>query len=473
MAGLLGDLINASKALAAQQAGVQVAGRNIANVNTVGYARQRVILGDRTVVQTAQGSEGTGVEALGVKQIRDALLDTQVTRESSQTALLTAMKSAYEKAQSALGEQIDRSADAASIGSASSASTGLASAMNDFFNAFDAVAASPNEAGAKQVLLQKADTLVSKFNAVDQRLSNLQTDLGTQIGADTTTANGLLQQIADLNKEIQSAELGAPNSALDLRDQRQLRLEELSKYMNFTATTAVGSGGQIQITTKDTTGADVLLVDKGNVLGSLAFNGTQFTGGSAGATLALTGGSLPGNLNARDGVVQQLRDDVKRTADQLASAVNGAYNPTAATGNFFKIPPASGLMQLDPALTYSTLKTTDTGNSGANELALAVAELAQKKFSTAGGDLIDGRIGDFHTRVATGLGQQISSTNSKLADQTLIEKMVGQQRDSVSGVSMDEEVSDLMRFQRAFQASSRVIGVIDSMLETLINTVGR
>ncbi len=472
MAGLLGDLIAASRALAAQQTGVQVAGRNIANVNTPGYSRQRVILGDRGVVLTRLGPQGTGVEALGVKQIRDTFLDLQVVRESSRTEYLNAQRSAFEKAESVLGEQIDRSGDSAFIGDSTSPANGLSSALNDFFTAFDNVASSPNEAGAKQLLLQKAGTLVSKFNLVDQRLTGLQSDLTSQIGTDATTADGLLHQIADLNKEIQGYEISAPGSALDLRDQRQRRLEELSSFMNFTTTTIPGGNGQIQISAKDATGADVLLVDRTDVLGSFAFNGTGFTGGATGTTLALTGGSLQGSLSARDGAIQGLRDDVALTAKQFATAVNGAYNPTAGTGNFFALPPATGIIQLDPTLNFTTLKTSDTGNAGANELALAVAEVAQKKFSTSSGDLVDGTIGGFYNRTVTGLAQTITGVDSELADQKIIQGMITNQRDAVSGVSMDEEVADLMKFQRAFQASSRVIGVIDSMLESLINSVG-
>ena len=469
MAGLLGDLLAASRALAAQQTGVQVAGRNIANVNTPGYARQRVILGDRAIVQTANGWQGTGVEALGIKQIRDALLDVQVIRESSQSEYLSAQSTAYGNAQSALGETIDRSGDSAAIGNATGSTNGLATAMNDFFNAFDNLASNPTQAGVKQVLLQKADTLVSKFNLADQRLAGVQTDLTTQTGTGATSADGFLKQIADLNKQIQLAELGAPGSALDLRDQRQSRLEELSKYMNFTTTSIPGSNGQIQITAKDTGGADVLLVDRGNALGTLAFNGTSFTGGSTGTMLALTGGSLQGNLSARDGAIQQLRDSVKLTASQFATAVNSAYNPTGATGNVFTVPPASGVIQLDPTLSLSTLKTTDTGNVGANELALAVSEVAQKKFSTAGGDLVNGTIGGFYNQIVSGFGETIVGVDSKLTDAKLVQGLVTQQRDAVSGVSMDEEVADMMKFQRAYQASSRVIGVIDTMLDSLIN----
>jgi len=472
MAGLLGDLINASRALAAHQTGVQVAGRNIANVNTPGYSRERVILGDRAVIQTVGGSVGTGIEALGVKQIRDSFLDVQVTRETSRTSYLTSQQDAFDKAESALGEQIDRSSDSAILGEATGATTGLASALNNFFAAFDSVATSPGESAAKQVLLQKADSLVGKFNLADDRLSGLQTDLTAQIGSDAGKATNLLGQIAELNRQIAGAEVASPESALALRDQRQTRLEELGQYINFSSSQIVGGNGQIQISTKDTGGANVVLVDGPNLLGTIGFNGTNVTG-PGGATLAVTGGSIGGNLAARDGAIQKLRDDLRTTATQLATAVNLAYNPTAATGNFFKVPPTSGVIELDPALTAANLKASDTGNSGANELALAVANLAQKKFSTAGGDLINGAIGSFYNKVVSGFGETIVGNNAKLEDQKIVGDLITQQRDSVSGVSLDEEVTDLMKFQKAYQASSRVISVIDSMLESLINSVGR
>lgn len=460
MAGLIGGLINGAKALGAHQAGVQTAGRNLANVNNPEYARQRVLLGDRAVVNGI----GTGVEALGVKQIRDGFLDTAVTREISQTAYLAAQQSALERAEANLGEQIDRTADSGSIGDANGSTTGISAALNDFFNAFDALATSPGDSGQKQLLLQKATILADKFNVTDSRLSALQSDLDAEINAGVATANSLLKQIADLNAAIAHVEIGAPESALALRDQRQARLEDLGKLMNFTAPTIPGSHGQLQIVVKDSAGAEVVLVDKAQVFGSVSFDGTGFTGGAAGAALGLQSGSLKGQLDVRDGAIQGLRDDLKRTADQLAGAVNTAY-----AGNFFQTAPATGPLALDSSVTLGTLRTSATGDAGANELALAVADLANRRFSVASGDTIDGTIGSFFAQTVSNLGQSLAGVTTKLGDQELVESMLTQQRDSVSAVSMDEEMADLMKFQRAYQASARVISVLDEMLDGLVN----
>ncbi len=466
MSGLIGNLQSAARALAAHEAGVQVAGRNLANVNNPAYARQRVQLGDRVIVDSNLGPVGNGVEALGIQHIRDRFLDIAVTREGSQTAYLQAQQRGLERAEANLGEQINRSEDSAFVGDLTSSSDGLSAAINDFFNAFEGLAASPRDVGLKPVLLEKADILANKFNVSDARLRDLQTDLTSEVETGVGEVNRLLDEIANLNVEIAKFEVDKPLSALDLRDQRQARLEDLAGFMDFTATPIANGSGQIRITARDGTGTEVALVDRAAVHG-LSFDGNQISGGAPATLLALKGGTLQGQLDVRDGAIQQLRDDLKRTADQITSAVNTAYNPTG--NNFFNAAPTGGIMALDASLSINTLKSTATGDAGANEIALAVADVARQAFSTGGGALIDGTISEFYGKTVTGLGVKLSSVNSKLGDQELVQDLMTRQRDAVSGVSMDEEMADLIKFQRAYQASSRVLTVIDSMLDTLIN----
>ena len=202
-----------------------------------------------------------------------------------------------------------------------------------------------------------------------------------------------------------------------------------------------------------------------------AFDGTQISGGAPSTPLGLQGGVLKGQLLVRDGAIQQLRDDLKRTADQVASGVNTAYGATGS--NFFQVPPASGLLALDPTLNFSTLKATATSDAGANEVALAVADVGRTTYSTGAGASIDGTIGGFFTKTVSGLGESLNGTNTKLGDQELIQKMIIKGRDAVSSVSMDEEMADLMKFQRSYQASARVVRVIDEMLDGLINNMLR
>jgi flagellar hook-associated protein 1 FlgK len=465
---LFGDLNSAAQALSVQSQGVALAGKNLANATNPAYARQRLIIGDLGTVETPSGPQSMGIEALGIQQIRDQLLDAQLTREISNTSFWQAQQYNLAKAQVDLGVQVDRAADSTAIGDSSQNTTGIGSGLNDFFSSFQELSTSPTDAGAKQVLLQKAGDLVSQFNVADGRLASLQSDITTQVENDVNTVNGILQDIASLNTQIQRVEISSPDGAVDLRDQRQAKLEELGQYINFTATEVPGSHGQIEVTTYDDASNSVALVDKASA-SIIDFDGTNFTTGTPPVTLGLQSGSLQGQLSVRDGAIQQLRDDIQATASQLAIAVNQAYNPTGLTGDFFQIPPSNGIIALDPTLNFNTLKTTDTGDAGGNELALAVAQLATKQFSTSGGDVIDGTITGYFAKTVSGFGESLASASARVDDETILQQAVKTQRDSVSGVSQDEELTDLMKYQRAFQANSKVINIIDSLLDVVVN----
>ena len=143
---ILGDLSNATKALNAHRFGVTTAGTNIANVNNPEYSRQRVILGDRGVVQSGVGVQGLGVEVIGFTQIRDQILDREILRETSVNSSLEAQSSALRKAEASMGQEIDRTGDSAFIDGVANdgaGSGGLAEVLNDYFNAFHALSANP------------------------------------------------------------------------------------------------------------------------------------------------------------------------------------------------------------------------------------------------------------------------------------------------------------------------------------------
>ena len=471
MSGLLGSLAANSKALSAQARAVETAGRNMANVNNVNYARQRVEFGDRGTVVTTTGPESMGLEALGISQLRDSLLDQQVLREVSLKAALDVSQSGLQKAQAGLGEQIDSTSTDAS--SATGGSHGIAASLTDFFNAFQSFAANPTDVGERQNLVQRAGILTDRIQLTDTRLAQTQGDLTAQVTGDVATVNTDLQTIADLNDQIARLEINAPGSAVDLRDKRQAALEDLAGKISFETRPQPGSAGQIQVFAYDGAGAEVVLVDHKTVTGPVTFDGTTVKAGATATTLAPSGGSIKGALDTRDGAVQTLRNHIDTLAAQLVSSVNSAYNPTGTTGNFFDPAGATAAsIKLAGGLTATNLKASDGGAAGDNTIALAVAGLASQTFSVAGGDLIDGTFSQHYSSAVTDLGQTLSGTNSRVSDQESIEKLVRAQRDAVSGVSLDEETADLMKYQRAFQASARVIQTIDSMLDTIINRLG-
>lgn len=470
MSGLYSSLSATVKAINAHGRALETSGKNLANVNNTSYARQRVIYGDRGSVVTPTGVQSLGLEVLGTEQLRDSLIDRQLMREVSLKSSFEAEQSGYQRAQAGLGQTISATGGTEAT---SSSANGLGAALDRFFSSFQTLAASPTDLGARQTLLQNATILTDRFQSADGRLAQVQADLDSQISNDVGTVNTLLSAIAALNGQIGRFEITSPGSAVDLRDQRQAKLEELTAKLPIELHDSTGS--QVQVVLKDPSGSDVVLVDLATLQGSVAFDGTRITAGLPPQTVSLASGSIKGALTARDGAVQAIRSNLDLVARQLITSVNELYNPTGATGNFFRATGlTAGTIAIEPGVTTVSLKASDGGAAGDNTVALAISALANRQFSTTGTppDLIDGTLGGFYGNAVSDLGQALAGANSRVEDQTNIERLVRSQRDAVSGVSLDEEMADLMKFQRAFQASSRVFSVIDELLDGVVNRLG-
>lgn len=475
MSGLISNLATSSKALSVHAKGLEIAGKNLANINNRNYAKQRVEIGDRGSINTQIATESMGVEAMELRQNRDALLDKSVMREYTASSGLEAAKKILESAESALGQFLDRTKDSTSIQNASGSNGGgISDSLSDFFNAWESYSVKPNDVAVKQLLIEKAKILVGKINKTDELLGDVQSNVDAQIESDLIDANGILKTLAEINGYIAKAENGRPNSAVDLRDQRQAKLEELSKYMDVSFENMADSNGQIRVKC-----GDVILVEGKDVSGDgvLAYVNTstdkKFTFG--GTDLTPSKGALISQLETRNGTVQETRDRIAAIATQLRNSLNAAYSPTG--NNFFQsvAGTATGkLIEIDPTLTVSALKSTATSNAGANEIALAIASLANKQFVSppSGADSIDGTFGGAFNTTVSSLGQQLSTNYIQLEDQKLSEEMTRSNRDSFSGVSQDEEMTDMMKFQRSFQATSRFITVVDNLLDQVVNRLG-
>jgi flagellar hook-associated protein 1 FlgK len=470
MPGLFGNLSLASKALMAHQAAIQVTSRNIANVNNPEHARQRVIMGDRAFVPTSQGPEGTGVEVLTVEQMRDAFLDKQVVRQIADEASLQAQSDALTNAELAMGDRIDRSTDPASVQDVTKSTSGIGAALDEFFNAFDALAVSPRDIPARNVALQKAQILADRINNADSRLATVQSDLATQVEADLNKANVLLSDIARLNSEIADANIRESGSASDLIDRRQGKLEALSGILKIETALIPNGYGQIEVRI-----GGLNFVDYGQKLGDLRYDAVNQVVTSTqdlSQTLATGGGSVDGRLVAMKGAIQEARTRVQLIAASLATEVNGVYDSAGIPAEeFFSTNglAAGQLIALNSGIDSSRLKTSSQSLAGGNDYLTGIAGL---RTSTVVG-LGNLTLGDYTRNTVGQIGQVLQGVNTRLEESTVIKTALTTQRDAVSSVSLDEETADLMKFQRAYQANARVISVVDELLDTLINRMVR
>jgi flagellar hook-associated protein 1 FlgK len=462
MSGLLTTLGAASAALNAQSQAIAVVSNNIANVNNPDYSEETPTFNDLGMVQTSEGPESLGL-TVSVSQQRSAVLDQMVRQEASLTSGFTAQQDLLQQAQAALGENISSSASSTSSASTATES-GLSSSIDAFFNAFENLAANPTDEGAKETVVEQAGVLTDRFQEVDQNLAQVQSSAGAQATAGVSTANSLLQDVATLNSQIASFEANDPGSAVDLRDQREGDLEQLSALLPVTVTQ--DAQGEDKVTVASS-GGPVTLVAKGTVSNALSYSGGVVSAGST--ALSLTSGSLAGTITASSGAVQTLRSNLDALANQIVTAVNQAYNPSSTAGdNFFNSAgTTAATIAVDSGLTSSTL-AAGTGAAGDNSLAVAVANVANQQFATSGGAAIDGTIDQFYSNTASNIGQAVDTANTQVTDQTNVQTIVTNQRNSVSGVSLDEEMSHLMTYQTAYQASSELFSTINTMLSELI-----
>ena len=471
MLGLFGTLNLATRSLSTQRQGTEVAGHNLANVNNPAYARQRLTLTTGVTVPDTLGPQGTGAEAVSIVQLRNALLDRQILGEAAVIGSLESQQRTLEYAQTNLGQLIDRQTSGAE-GAASSGGVGgqhgLAEEMSSLFNSFQSLSTNPTSTAERQVLLLKAQTVATQFNQVSTRLGELNSLLNESLSVDVESANRMITEIAQLNEQIISVEVGGA-VANDLRDIRQQRLEELGKLVKVD--TVGSAAGSIDLSIDGvamTSGRDVLdqleVYDPGT--GQLGIRAR-----SAGTPLTLTGGSIQGTMESRDGALATLRSEVNTIAANLITEVNAVHSRgfslSGTTGASFFTGTGSANIQVnatllaDPNLIQAS---SVAGANGNNEVVLELAQLASRKIAALG----DQTFGHAYGQTVAKLGQSLASVTTQIDNQNNVDEMLKRQRDSFSGVSLDEEMTDLIKFQKAFEASARLVSIVDEMLDVVI-----
>lgn len=467
MLGLFGTLDLGSRSLQNQRQGVEVTGHNIANADNPAYARQRLQVQTSLAISTPQGQQGTGATSVSITRLRNDLLDDRFRDELSVTSFLEAQQEALSYAQSALGQEVDRQGDVSGI--SVSSGQALSSRFNDFFAGLQSVSSSPESMPERQALVNSAVQLAGRFNQTDQRLAGLQDQLNTSVQTGTDKANGFLTEISQLNLQIRKAELGNAGPANDLRDLRQQRIEDLSKLVQTDV--ATDSDGTLTLSV-----GGVTLISGQNVVDRLqsydAGNGMlRLRAETAGTPLDVTAGSLAAAISTRDGEIATLRGDLNTLAGTLISEVNAVhrvgYNLTGGTGADLFTGTGSADIAVNAAIVANPALLQLSGAVGAvgdNQVALGLAHLAEKTHAALG----NAAFGDHYSQVVGGLGHALASVNSQVDDQSRVATLLASQRDSVSGVSLDEEMTNMMKYQKAFEASARLITVVEEMLDTVL-----
>jgi flagellar hook-associated protein 1 len=451
----------ARQALLAHQTAVEVTGQNIANVNTPGYSRQRLVL---EAVPPRGSLFGGGVQVRSVDQIVDPFLEARLLANASAFGATTTTRDLLQRVEASFPVT----------------GGGIGDALDQFFAAANGLANDPESIPARQDLLDRAAALAQQLRSGAAGLQTLQRESDDRLTEQVRDANVTLETIASLNREIVAGE-AAGRSTNELRDARQQALHSLAQTLPINVVEqgdgsvsvfaesgiglTIGPNAARLATKLDGTlvGLDGAPLSRVGVVdsngGFIALPGPF--GGTVGALLTLRDQTLAGNAADLNLLATSLRDVVNAVqTDPTGLDLDGAVGTPLFAG--------SGAADLTVALTDPRgIAAARSANPGDNANALALAALAPTPVAALGGVTLSDFFGRFHASI----GSQARAAN----DQASIEEQVGNtlaaQRDAISGVSLEEEFTDLIRFQRGFQAAAQLISVSNRMLDDLLGIV--
>ncbi|MCY8231410.1 flagellar hook-associated protein FlgK [Priestia endophytica] len=461
------------RALHAQQAALQTTGQNVANANTAGYTRQRANLqatspypsGGMNSPQIA-GTIGTGVEASSIERIRDQYLDAQYRSGEAQVGYADMESSILKTVEAIMNDQ---------------EGTGLSGAMDEFWSSLQDLSINPNDEGIKTVVREKAVSLTDTLHYLNSTLTTAQKDLQTEVNAAKDDINSIVSQIADLNQKIGELEPSGylPN---DLYDQRDLLVDKLSSYMDIKIErTSSGSGANrtaAGIYTIKVAGSSEALV-QGNIVNKVetVSNGSELEIQVNGTTVSPTGSfqNLIRNLGTDQSIYKTTIDQLDQLALTLATEFNNihgnGYKQDEEKGSdFFTFSSENASSTI--TLSDDIMKSTDNIAVGADGNKKSDGGNAAKLAELLNPNVGNGAIRSAYSEMIGEIGVKVQNANRLRENSENVRDLLSTKRDSVSSVSLDEEMTNMIKFQHAYNAAARSMTVMDEMLDRIINNMG-
>ncbi len=495
MSGLFGTLNTATKGLNAQQTALQTIGHNVANANTTGYTRQRVTMqADFAQTIPGVGQVGTGVRVGNIDRVSDQYVNTQLRDATSTTKKHESLSDIIGQLEAVFNEPSD---------------SGLSNKISDVFNAWTYLASNPEQSSARTMLVQTTETFTDTLHHMANSIDSIHNDTLRELDKDALDANSTLKQLENLNHQIWQASVRGftPNDLLDHQDRLMTDL-----------------AGKIDISVeRDQFNRVSISIDGNNVLDSNSRKELAVVTGfnEAGRPVLSTGEEVDGDVglgtimirsedsmeivNAKNGtmrgtkdalsVITDMKSDLNEFAYSFAQAVNMIHTDGDLENNqlFFNEVTrdnAASTIRVAQELRANpdaVVSGRDLNNSvsGDGTRAQAIASLQNQtlptnsdswdfnpdtlKINTNGtGSTLFGR----YNSMVTGMGIIKQQEDNMLETQNALMNLLTQRRESISGVDINEEVVDMIRFSSAFQANSRVLQTISEMLDTLINRTG-
>ena len=455
MAGLFESLSSASRALVAARFGLDVTGQNIANINTPGYTRRSAVFAD--VAPTDMLSAGGGVSIVGAFAMRDRFTEARLRSEMMAGSFDAAASNGLAEIEAAIGlpgQSIDGE-------------------LSELLAAFSALADDPASLSARDAVVAQGQELARAFQSMAERFTTAARNADATISSSVLEVNQLAAEVAHLNDQISA---GGPDLET-LRDRREIAVARLSEIAGVSAITR--ADGQVDL---------AIGAGRALVVGAIPYSVTTALVGPEGyTTLSIGGFDITGEVSSgliggltqfRDTTVPGYQARLDQLAYDFASHVNALHtsgfdSTGAGAGDFFaplaSATGASRLLTVDAAIAANSqlVAASGTGAAGNNDTARAIAALREARIVNGGTATATEAWGQLAYRV----GADVSAVRASSAVHDDVIRQLQALRAQTSGVSMDEEAANLIRFQRSYEANARYFTTIVDTLDTLMNMV--
>ena len=451
MGSLTGSMLLATNALEVEESALDATTNNIANANTPGYTREVPVFTEATPVVEGNITYGQGVSLESIQSVRDELLQLRIYSETSQQSSSQTQLNSLQQVQNLF----------------SSSTSGIGADITNFFNSLNSLSTDPSDPSQRQSVLTAAIDLASDFQSTSSELTSIQQNLNLSVSQGVSQVNSLTSQIAQLNAQVASMQqLNQDPGAIE--DQRDQLIGQLSQLANIQVTQTEDG---VTITTSD--GSPLVVGGQSfNLQTSPDSNGMQqIYAGTQNITGSFTGGQLGGALNVRDQVLPGLLSSLNSLASGIATNINAAQakgfdlNGNAGQALFNASTSGAGAAaNFSVAITDGSLiAASSDGTAGSNGNIVNLLGVQNQDLASGETPL------DSYSNMVFTAGNTTAQAQSAVNATQLTLNQLNDQMGSETGVSIDEETTNLIGFQHAFEAAARVITTIDELGQTVLS----
>jgi flagellar hook-associated protein 1 FlgK len=445
----------ANTALQAYQEALDVTGNNLANVDTTGYSRETInFAGTDPTTFYSDGNTlmiGTGVNVASIERIRNMYLQGTLASAQSEDSRLTTLTTNMTSVQTVVP---------------ATSGSDISSALSSFFSAWSALSSNPNQEAELAEVQSAGETLASQISGTYNSLATIQSEAQSDVTSTFDQVDELTSDIANLNKEIVANSVGGtqPNNLLDQRDQD---IQSLSQLVNISTQTY--DNGTVAVYM----GQDTLVDSAGSHAIPRDYDAASQTVTDGHFTYSVTGGELAGDFQTITTVGSYMS-----SLDTLANNLQTQVNTLSETGTNNEDPPQTGVAFFNGATGAANfdvsaavkadpdaISSGTSGTSGDGGLALSISELSTASISGLG----NVTFGEYYDNLASKIGTDADTYTTQQDTQAAVVTQITNQVQSNSGVSLDDEMSNMLRYQRSYEAAAKAITIFDTVTGDLIS----